>query len=65
MYLHACQVRVTVGHSGLCCVCVTSFERELTPLCVDYLWNRCVFVVSCVFSVRKNVQEFELYVGQS
>ena len=25
--LLACQVRVTVGHSGLSCVCVTSFER--------------------------------------
>ena len=22
----------TVGDSGLCCVCVTSFERKLTPL---------------------------------
>ena len=37
LYLLACQVRVTVGHSGLCCVCVTSFKRELTPLCVDSL----------------------------
>ena len=28
LYLHACQVRVTVGNSGLCCcVYVTSFER--------------------------------------
>ena len=27
VYLHACQVRVTIGDSGLCCVCVTSFER--------------------------------------
>ena len=28
LYLLACQVRVTVGDSGLCCcVCVTSFER--------------------------------------
>ena len=34
LYLLACQVRVTVGDSGLCCVCVTSFERKLTPLCV-------------------------------
>ena len=35
-YLHACQVRVTVGESGLCCfTCVTSFERWLTPLCAD------------------------------
>ena len=36
LYLHACQVRVTVGDSVLCCcVCVTSFESWLTPLCVD------------------------------
>ena len=36
MYLHACQVRVTGGDSGLrCCVCVTYFERLLPPLCVD------------------------------
>ena len=36
LYLHACQVRVTVGGSGLCrCTCVTSLERYLTPLCVD------------------------------
>ena len=27
------HMRVTVGNSGLCCVCVTSFE--LTPLCVE------------------------------
>ena len=28
LYLHVCQVRVTVGDSGLCfCTCVTSFER--------------------------------------
>ena len=34
--LHACQVRVTVGDSGLCCcICVTYFERKLTPLLVD------------------------------
>ena len=27
-YLHACQVRITVGDSGLCCsICVTSFGR--------------------------------------
>ena len=29
-----CQVRVTVGESSLCCcICVTSFEHWLTPLC--------------------------------
>ena len=27
LYLHACQVRVTLGYSGLCCcTCVTSFR---------------------------------------
>ena len=36
IYIRACQLRVTVGDSGLCCcVCVTSFELELTPLFVD------------------------------
>ena len=35
LHLHACQVRVTVGDSGLCCTCVTYFEHQLTPLCVD------------------------------
>ena len=36
VYLLACQVRVTVGDSGVCrCVCVTSFERSLPPLFVD------------------------------
>ena len=35
-YLLACQVRVTVGDSGLCCcVCLLSFERGLTPLFGD------------------------------
>ena len=30
MYLHACQVRVTVGNSGLCCcTCVAYFEDSL------------------------------------
>ena len=40
-YLHACQVRVTVGISGLRCVCVTSFECFLTLVFVDFaqaLW---------------------------
>ena len=36
LYLHACQVRGTVGDLGLCgCVCVTSFECWLPSLCVD------------------------------
>ena len=30
--VYACQVTVTVGNSGLfCCVCVRSFECQLTP----------------------------------
>ena len=34
--LHACQATVTASHSGpCCCVCVTSFERKLTPLFVE------------------------------
>ena len=39
---HACQVRVTVGDSGpcCCCICVMHFERRLTPLCVDYVFDR-------------------------
>ena len=33
---HACQVRVTVCDSDLCCcACVTCFVHEVTPLCVD------------------------------
>ena len=34
MYLLACQVRVTVGDSGLCC-CDTYFQRQLTFLCIE------------------------------
>ena len=36
-YLHACQVRVTISDSGLCCcTCVTYFERYfLNPFCFD------------------------------
>ena len=36
MYMHTRWV--TVGDSGFCCcACVTSFERWLTPLCVDVI----------------------------
>ena len=36
MYLLAFLVRVTMGNSGLCrCVCVTSFDHQLTSLFVD------------------------------
>ena len=30
--LHVCKVRVP-DSSLYCCICVTSFERQLTPLC--------------------------------
>ena len=46
LYLRACQVRVHVGDSGLCCsVCVTSLECWLTPLCVDC--TRAVWASTC------------------
>ena len=36
MYFLTCQVKITVGDSCLCCcICVTSFKHQLTPLCVD------------------------------
>ena len=36
LYLHACQVRVTLGDAGICCcISVTYFERLLSPLCVS------------------------------
>ena len=35
MYLHACQVRVTVGHSGLLLLYLCYVFRALTPFCVD------------------------------
>ena len=34
LYLHTCQVKVTVGDSGLCCcTCVTYFERINSLVC--------------------------------
>ena len=40
--LLACQVKATVGDSGLCCCCccfcVKSFERQVNPLLVDVLY---------------------------
>ena len=51
--LHACQVRVTVGDSGLCCcTCVTYFERWLTPLWVVYYFEFKIFgVQTCWFAL--------------
>ena len=38
LYLHACQVRITLGDASLCCfICVTYFERLLSPLCVSFI----------------------------
>ena len=49
--LHACQVRVTEGDLGLCCVCLTSFKHKSTSLCVDFAWVllglMCHFFFSC------------------
>ena len=36
LHLHACQVSISVGDSGLCCcACVMTFKCKLTPLCVE------------------------------
>ena len=38
--LLACQVRITVGDSGLCCcVWVTSFDHQLTPCAKKRVWK--------------------------
>ena len=52
LILQACQVRVTLGDSDLCCcTCVMHFEHQLTPLCVDSaraLWaSFCLRLVIC------------------
>ena len=45
LYLHACQVRVTVGYSGLCCcTCVMYFKCWLTPLFVDQTHAHSLFL---------------------
>ena len=45
--LHLVAWQVTIGSSGLCCcICVTSFERWLTPFCVAFVvdtWCRTRF----------------------
>ena len=32
LYLHMCQVRVILGDSGLCCICVTPFKTLMNSL---------------------------------
>ena len=39
--LHACQVWDTVGDSGLCCTCVTHFERWFNTLVCWVINYRC------------------------
>ena len=55
MCLLACRARVTLGDSGLrCFVCVTSFKRQLTPLCLDPVfvhWLRFVVSASVWFTI--------------
>ena len=47
--MHACQVRVTVGDSGLCGgLRVTSFVRELPPFWVDFPFNSS----ACMYLLR-------------
>ena len=56
LYLYPCQVRAAVGDSGLCfCACGATFERELTPLRVDFaqvLWA--LFCFRPVLQVNKS-----------
>ena len=62
LYLHACQMRVTIGDSGLCCcTCIMYFECWLTPLCVDSAWwASCFFQILFLFfqtDTEKDVAE--------
>ena len=46
-------MRVLVGDPGLCCcTCVTYFELELTPLCVDSAITIVIVMIIIVFSSR-------------
>ena len=69
LYLHACQVKVTVSDSGLCCcTCVTYFERELTPLSVYLKINKCIFLFQKTnvfrgWGVRGRGYLFLIYMG--
>ena len=54
----ACQGKVSVGDSGLCCcVCVTSFEHELTPLFAERLFrlNLTHLMITCAIVWRNPV----------
>ena len=62
--LLACKVRVTVGDSGLCCVCVTSFERSvITPLFV-VLCFVCLFNSSWRFRMGAEMMYFQPTMGK-
>ena len=56
LYLHACQVRVIIGESGLCCTCVTYFERWLTPLNVEFdeVWEKMSIKVTSSWSLSQS-----------
>ena len=63
LYLHACQVRVTVHDSGLCCcTCGTCFKHYLTPLGVDSrtnsqdLWQKVNVSNSTVCEICMNIR---------
>ena len=52
---------VIVSNSGLCCcVCVTSFEHELTPLFVD---NVVLKIFITVFTCELNQSGLLFYLG--
>ena len=54
MDFSVCQVRVTVGDSGVCCVGVTSFDRYLTAFCLDLVHSNCL-----AGSVRNFLKRYE------
>ena len=55
--LFACQLRVTVGDSGLCCfVPVTSFESKLNLLSVDSVQDHIIFALGKAHSVHPCAQ---------
>ena len=58
MYLHACQVRVTEGDSGLCCgVCVTSFKRLINSLMGYNAYSVYFIVLYLVFTLPPHESE--------
>ena len=68
LYLHACQVTVTVGDSGLsCCTCVTSFVALINSLVCSFcasgalglvLFQICSYLILEKLAGSKNVSLF-------